>query len=221
MNNKRCSLYLITPPKIVLTDFIEKLSQAFDGGEIAALQVRLKDTDKSDICRAIEKIFPIAQSYGTTLIVNDDPRIAKEMGCDGVHIGQSDTCYSNARQIIGADKVVGVTCHDSRHLAMEAGDQGADYVAFGSFYHTSTKQVSFCPEITILNDWSETTLVPCVAIGGIDHENCKPLVLAGADYLAVISAVWDFLEGPQASIAYFHKIISAQLISEVASNFAN
>jgi thiamine-phosphate pyrophosphorylase len=125
-----------------------------------------------------------------------------------VHVGQEDGSYEDARLAVGADAIVGVTCHDSRHLAMEAGEAGADYVAFGAFFPTTTKDAKGKPELDILEWWSGVFTLPCVAIGGITPDNCAPLVKAGADFLAVLSAVWQHPDGPAAAVKLFNAKIA-------------
>jgi len=208
MNNddqNTCRLYLITPPRLEPTAFSDTLAQALDAGDVAAVQLRLKDVDDDAICRAAEVLAPIAQSRDVAFIMNDLPDLAQRTGCDGVHVGQQDASYKDARALLGPSAIVGVTCHDSRHLAMEAGDQGADYVAFGAFFPTDTKETQHKPDPEILTWWSEATTVPCVAIGGITVENCPPLVYAGADFLSVISGVWNYPDGPAAAVQAFNK----------------
>ncbi|MEL0106193.1 MAG: thiamine phosphate synthase [Rhodospirillales bacterium] len=208
MNNddqNTCRLYLITPPRLEPTAFSDTLAQALDAGDVAAVQLRLKDVDDDAICRAAEVLAPIAQSRDVAFIMNDRPDLAQRTGCDGVHVGQQDASYKDARALLGPSAIVGVTCHDSRHLAMEAGDQGADYVAFGAFFPTDTKETQHKPDPEILTWWSEATTVPCVAIGGITVENCPPLVYAGADFLSVISGVWNYPDGPAAAVQAFNK----------------
>jgi len=212
-----CRLYLITPPVIDAATFTDPLAAALDAGDVAALQVRLKDVDDDTVRRATEALAPICQDRNVPLIMNDRPDLAREMGCDGVHVGQSDASYEAARGAVGQDGIVGVTCHASRHLAMVAGDAGADYVAFGAFFPSTTKQSEHHPEPELLNWWSETTIIQCCAIGGITAENCAPLVAAGADFLAVISAVWDHLEGPAAGVKAFEQAIQAAGRDGVAS----
>ena len=141
--------------------------------------------------------------------MNDRPDLAAELGCDGVHVGQEDVAYKEARRIVGPDAIVGVTCHNSRHLAMVAAEQGADYVAFGAFYPTGTKDPKARAEPEILQWWSELMEVPCVAIGGITVENCAPLVEAGADFLAVVAGVWDHKDGPAAAVRAFNEVIAS------------
>lgn len=202
-----CQLYLITPPKIDLNVFPDVLAAALDGGDVACVQLRLKDVSDDEIRRACEKLAPAVQGRDIAFILNDRPDLAKEMGCDGVHVGQDDMSYKKAREIVGKDAIVGVTCHDSKHLAMVAGEQGADYVAFGAFFPTTTKEPKAKAEPWILEWWVSTFEVPCVAIGGITVDNAPQLVAAGADFLAVSGGVWDHANGPAAAVAQFNKII--------------
>jgi len=157
--------------------------------------------------RVAERLRPIAWDRGVAFIMNDRPDLALHAGCDGVHIGQDDTPYREARATLGADRIVGVTCHDSRHLAIEAADAGADYVAFGAFYPTATKEPKSRADPEILRDWSGATVVPCVAIGGITVENCGPLIEAGADFLAVSSGVWNHPDGAAAAVRAFAALL--------------
>ncbi|MEE8351112.1 MAG: thiamine phosphate synthase, partial [Rhodospirillales bacterium] len=182
--------------------------QALDGGDVACLQLRLKDAQDDDICQAVEALLPLCRERGVPLILNDRPDLARQTGCDGVHIGQKDATYADARKAVGENGTVGVTCHDSRHLGMEAAERGADYVAFGAFFATETKQASTRAPVEILEWWSGIMVVPVVAIGGITPDNCAPLVRAGADFLAVVSAVWDHPDGPGKAIEIFNAIIS-------------
>ncbi|OHB39760.1 MAG: thiamine-phosphate diphosphorylase, partial [Phenylobacterium sp. RIFCSPHIGHO2_01_FULL_70_10] len=181
-----CRLYLITPPVISdLAAFGRDLAHALDAGDVAALQIRLKDAPDEIVAAAVDALAPIAQSRGVAVILNDRPDLAARLGCDGVHIGQDDMPYDEARRIMGREAMIGVTCHDSRHLAMEAAEAGADYVAFGAFFPTATKAAKTRAEPEILTIWQETMEVPCVAIGGITADNAEDLAAAGADFLAV------------------------------------
>jgi thiamine-phosphate pyrophosphorylase len=202
-------LYLITPPRIDLATFPDLLAAALDAGDVASVQLRLKDCEDDAIRRAADALRPVVQSRDRAFIMNDRPDLALATGCDGVHIGQEDASYEAARQILGLGRIVGVTCHASQHLAMEAAEAGADYVAFGAFFPTVTKQAKGKAEPEILEWWSEIFTVPSVAIGGIAPENCAPLVKAGADFLAVISSVWDHPEGPAAAVRTFDRVIEA------------
>ena len=201
-----CRLYLITPPKFETRVFAEELKRALGAGDVASLQLRMKDSRDDEILRAAETLMPIVQRAGVAFIVNDRPDLAAQLGADGVHIGQEDTSYTEARAIVGKNAIVGVTCHDSRHLAMEAAEAGADYVAFGAFYPTQTKDAKTHAEIELLQWWGGIMVVPCVAIGGITVENAKPLIEAGADFIAVSSGVWNHPSGPAAAVQAFNAL---------------
>ena len=204
-----CRLYLITPPKLDdLAAFGKALAHALDAGDVAALQIRLKDVDDTVIAAAVDVLAPIAQARGVAVILNDRPDLAARLGCDGVHVGQSDTPYAEARRIMGREAMIGVTCHDSRHLAMEAAEAGADYVAFGAFFPTTTKDAPTRAEPEILTIWQETMEVPCVAIGGITEGNAEGLAKAGADFLAVSAGVWSHPQGPAAAVAALNDAIA-------------
>lgn len=196
-----CRLYLLTlPAPPDLDAFAARLEAALDAGDVAALQIRLKDVDDDAVRRATERLAPLAQNRGVAVILNDRPDLAAELGCDGVHVGQDDTSYAEARRIVGPNRTVGVTCHDSRHLAMDAAEAGADYVAFGAFFETGTKSPKARADPEILSVWQETMETPCVAIGGITTENARELARAGADFLAVCAGVWSHPEGPAAAV---------------------
>jgi thiamine-phosphate pyrophosphorylase len=205
-----CRLYLITPPRLDdLAGFGRTLAHALDAGDVAALQIRLKGAADEVVLAAIDALGPIARSRGVMLILNDRPDLAARSGCDGVHIGQDDAPYAEARRLLGQDAVIGVTCHDSLHLAMEAAEQGADYVAFGAFHPTDTKETVHRPELDLLTGWQSDMLIPCVAIGGITIPTARELAKAGADYLAVISAVWNHPEGPAEAVRAFNLEMAA------------
>jgi len=205
--NDDCRLYLITPPTLT-TDFATQLATALDAGDVAALQLRLKDADEDDIRRAIELVRPIAHARNVALLLNDRPDLAVATGCDGAHVGREDTPPATARKILG-DLQLGVSCYDSRDLAMSAGEAGADYVAFGSFFDSPTKATTIRADVDLLSWWSELMEPPCVAIGGITAANCAPLVQAGANFLAVIGAVWDHPDGPAAGVRAMNDAIRA------------
>jgi thiamine-phosphate pyrophosphorylase len=204
----RCRLYLITPPNFE-PSFDETLKRALGGGDVASLQLRLKDVSDDDILRAGERLMRIAQSRDVAFIVNDRADLALKLGADGVHVGQDDVPYAEARALLGPDRIIGVTCHNSRHLAMEAAEAGADYVAFGAFYPTTTKEPKARAEPEILTWWQDIMEAPCVAIGGITVENALPLVKAGADFLAVSAGVWEHAQGPEAAVRQFNQIFDA------------
>ncbi|MBW6532110.1 thiamine phosphate synthase [Sphingomonas citri] len=184
-----CQLYLISPLDVTGA-FPDRLARALDAGPVAAFQFRVKDVDQHQAARLAEPLQRLCGERDVAFIVNDSVSLAKRLGADGVHLGQEDGDPREARAILGPSVQIGVTCHDSRHLAMEAGEAGADYVAFGSFYSTTTKEVKHRPEPVILSWWSAVFELPAVAIGGITPANAAPLVAAGADFLAVSGAVW-------------------------------
>jgi thiamine-phosphate pyrophosphorylase len=209
-DDARCRLYLITPPRIEPASFAETLAVALDGGDVACIQLRLKDVGDGEIRRAADRLRPVAQDRGVAFIMNDRPDLAAATGCDGVHVGQEDASYEDARALLGEDAIVGVTCKNSRHLAMEASEKGADYVAFGAFFESSTKPrtdpARGPADLEILRWWSEMMTVPSVAIGGITVDNCPPLVAAGVDFLAVIAGVWSYPDGPAAAVKAFNRV---------------
>jgi thiamine-phosphate pyrophosphorylase len=202
-------LYLITPPALDPDRFAKELEEALAGGDVAGLQLRLKEVDDDTIRRTARIMKPIAQDRNVAFIMNDRPDLAAELDCDGVHVGEEDAPYVEARRLMGADRIVGVTCGASRDRAITAAEAGADYVAFGAFFPSITKTATkyrATPEL--LSDWSETTVVPCCAIGGITQQNCDALVEAGADFLAVISAIWSHPKGPRAAVAEFNEVFA-------------
>ncbi len=208
MTENPCRLYLVTPPRIAIPEFTGQLAAALDGGDVACLQIRLKDVDDDEIRRATEAILPVAQARDVAVLMNDRPDLAAETGCDGVHVGQEDASYATARAAVGSEAIVGVTCHDSRDLAIEAAERGADYVAFGAFFPTGTKVPKATAEPEILEWCSQMTTVPCVAIGGITVDNCRTLIDAGADFLAIVGGIWNHPEGPRAAVEAFNRIIA-------------
>ncbi len=208
MTDHRCRLYLITPPRIDdLEAFAVVLEQALDAGDVAALQIRLKPAYDDEIRAAVARLAPIAQARDVAVILNDRPDLAAATGCDGVHVGQDDADVATARRIMGKAAMIGATCHDSRHLAMEAAEAGADYVAFGAFFPTGTKATTHRPDPDILTIWQQTMEVPCVAIGGITIENAPTMVSAGADFVAVSAGVWSFSEGAAAAVRAFDRVL--------------
>lgn len=203
-----CQLYLISPP-VIGDGFVQQLAEALDGGKVAAFQLRLKGVDEDAIARAAEPLQKLCADRDVAFIINDSVALAQRLGADGVHLGQGDGDPRDARKILGPKVQIGVTCHDSRHLAMEAGEAGADYVAFGAFYPTTTKDTHHRPEPSILGWWTTLFELPCVAVGGITADNAAPLVEAGADFLAVSGAVWNHPEGPKAGVGAFAKFLGA------------
>jgi len=202
-----CKLYLISPPMIDAA-FTDRLARALAAGPVAAFQLRLKGLSDHEIAKLAEPVQRVCADADVTFIVNDSIGLAKRLGADGVHLGQGDGDPREARELLGPKAQIGVTCHDSRHLAMEAGEAGADYVAFGAFYPTTTKEVSHHPEPSILGWWTTVFEIPCVAIGGITPANAKPLIGAGADFLAVCGAVWGGDE--VANVKAFAEVLPAK-----------
>jgi thiamine-phosphate pyrophosphorylase len=206
VSKTRCRLYLVTPPKLDAKPFAETLKRALSGGDVASFQLRLKDATDAEILRAGEILMPVVQRANAAFIVNDRPDLAAKLGADGVHIGQEDASYAEARAAMGSNRIVGVTCHNSRHLAIEAAEAGADYVAFGAFFPTATKEPKTRAEPEIIEWWAEIMVIPSVAIGGITVENCRPLIEAGADFLAVSAGIWDYWAGPAAAVKAFNAL---------------
>jgi thiamine-phosphate pyrophosphorylase len=203
-----CRLYLISPPRLSTANFIIPLREALDGGDVASFQLRLKHAGDDEIRRACDALRPIVQAHNAAFILNDRPDLAAELGCDGVHIGQEDATYADARKAL-PNGIIGVTCHNSRHLAMEAGEAGADYVAFGAFFPTATKEAKTEAGIELLRWWAQDMVVPSVAIGGITVTNAPPLIEAGADFLAVSSGVWEYKDGPEAAVKAFNALFGS------------
>jgi len=203
-----CQLYLISPPEFRLDDFRIKLSEALETGKVSCFQLRLKNVADVDIRIASKALLPICQNHGVPFIVNDRPDLAAEVGADGTHIGADDIGYKEARRLVGKKGIVGISCYNSKHTALVGAEAGADYIAFGAFFPTTTKTPRTRAELELLTWWQQTTTVPCVAIGGITVNNCTPIISAGADFIAVISGVWDHSDGPSAALVRFDKLCS-------------
>lgn len=201
----QCQLYLISPLDVG-GDFPDRLERALSAGEVAAFQFRVKGVDQHEAARLAQPLQAICAAHDTAFIVNDDIALAKRLDADGVHLGQKDGSPKDARAQLGREAQIGVTCHDSRHLAMQAGEDGADYVAFGAFFPSTTKETEHRPEPGLLAWWQRLFEIPCVAIGGITPDNCGPLVAAGADFLAVSGAVWNGDEAE--AVRAFHRAIA-------------
>jgi len=203
-------LYLITPPQLP-GEFAHILASALTAGDVGCVQLRLKDTDDDQILAAAADLSEVCGYASVPLVLNDRPDLAKAAGVAGVHVGQDDVPYAQARATVGDSAIVGVTCHDSRHLAAVAAQAGADYVAFGAFFDTATKAAKSHADVGLIEWWSGLVEVPCVAIGGITVENCQPLVRAGVDFLAVSSGVWEYGPGPAQAVQDFNQAIAADL----------
>ena len=211
MSDAPCRLYLITPQRLDPQAFRVPLTAALDAGDVACLQLRLKDATEDEIARAVEILMPIAAARDVAFLLNDNAALADKLGCDGAHLGQGDGDHTAARRVLDG-RILGITCHASRHLAMEAGESGADYVAFGAFFPTESKETIHRAAPEILAWWREMFEIPSVAIGGITAENCAPLVQAGADFLAVIGAVWTHPAGPAEGIRTMNAAIEAAIV---------
>lgn len=211
-----CRLYLISPGKIVLSQFAAELEAALDAGDVGAFQLRLKDASDEQIREAVKTLMPIVHAHDVAFMLNDRVDLAKELRTDGVHLGQDDMPLAEARKLLGDDYAIGVSCHDSGHLAMEAGEAGADYIAFGAYYPTKSKSpeklaMYGTPAADLLPWWSTYTTVPAVAIGGLTPENCGELVKQGADFIAAITAVWSHPQGPAEAVKAFNQAIKQGL----------
>lgn len=211
MTREPCQIYLITPPEITDMDaFLKDLDAALSAAPVACLQIRLKTlTEDLDIIHAADRIVPICKQYGTMVVMNDRPDIVEACGADGAHIGQEDMDYFDAREVLGEEAIIGVTCHNSRELAFQAAYAGADYVAFGAFFDTPTKDAKTRAELEMLTWWQEAVEIPCVAIGGINPNNAQAVITAGADFIAVSSGVWNWPDGPAASVKRLSELCSA------------
>jgi len=207
MTDIGCQLYLISPLD-VSGAFSEKLEQALSAGPVAAFQFRVKGIDQHEAAALAAPLQEICARHDVAFIVNDSISLAKRLKADGVHLGQGDGDARDAREQLGRDAQIGVTCHNSRHLAMEAAEAGADYVAFGAFFPTNTKEVENIAELDTVQKWTLVTEIPCVAIGGITPDNAKPLIEAGADFLAVSGAVWNHPQGPAEAVKAFNALLA-------------
>jgi len=207
MTDIACQLYLISPLDVG-GDFPVILDAALSAAPVAAFQFRVKDIDQHEAAALAEPLQAICAKHDVAFIVNDSVALAKRLKADGVHLGQGDGDVREAREILGKDAQIGVTCHNSRHLAMEAAEAGADYVAFGAFYPSTTKAVDHVAELDTLQKWSLVTEVPCVAIGGITPDNAKPIIDAGADFIAVSSAIWNHPEGAAEAVKQFNALLA-------------
>ena len=197
----------MTPPALVPQDFIPRLAEALDAGDVGAVQLRLKHVSDDEILHAVELLRPVAQARDVAFLLNDRPDLAMRSGCDGAHVGADDMDVTRARKLLGEGQL-GVSCYDSRDAAMVAGELGADYVAYGAFFPSATKRTDTRADPELLRWWSEMMELPVVAIGGITPENCRPLVEAGADFLAVVGAVWNHPGGPGAGVRAMNAAIA-------------
>lgn len=202
-----CQLYLISPPAIDAS-FSDALKAALDAVPVAAFQFRVKDADSEhELARLADPLLRICADRDVAFIINDSVSLAKRVGADGVHLGQGDGDPREAREVLGRDAQIGVTCHNSRHLAMEAGEAGADYVAFGAFFPSGTKNTKYIADLELIAWWATLSPIPCVAIGGITASNAGPIVASGADFIAVSGSVWNDPEGSAAGVRRFSPVL--------------
>ena len=220
MTSEPCQIYLITPPQVAdMEAFCKDLRAALSAAPVACLQIRLKEMngdklEDSAVIQACSAIKPICHEYGTLVIINDDPDLAKQCEADGVHLGQNDMDYFSSRELLGGDVIIGVTCHNSKGLGFEAANAGADYVAFGPFFETPTKTTKHRAETEILEWWQEAVEIPSVAIGGITVDNAAKVIAAGADFIAVSSGVWSHPDGPASAVSQLSQLCQEHSRSE-------
>ena len=205
-----CQIYLLTPPVIEdVAAFCKTLETTLATAPVACLQIRLKALENSALVQAGKPITAVCHAAGVEVIINDHPDLVAKIGADGAHIGQEDMDYFSSREVLGGDAILGVTCHNSKELAFAAAKAGADYVAFGAFFETQTKDPKTRAELEILSWWHEAVEIPSVAIGGITVNNAKAVIAAGADFIAVSSGVWDHPDGPAAAVSLLSQLCSA------------
>ncbi len=202
----RCRLYLVTPNRFDTETFTAELRKALAGGDVASLQLRMKEAGEEELRTAARALMPICDAAKVAFIINDRPGLAAELGAEGVHLGPDDMDIAEARKIVGFDAVIGYSAKNSSHAAFTAGDAGADYVAFGAFYASPTKETDIRADLELLEGWAEIIEIPSVAIGGITLSNAEPIVRAGADFIAVSSAVWTHPDGPKAAVTAFNEL---------------
>ena len=200
-------LYLISPSSVNISEFAVSLEEVLSTGLASCFQLRLKDINDQEIINISKVLKPICHKNNVAFILNDRLDLASIVGADGVHLGEDDGSISDARKFLGPKAIIGASCYNSKHLAMEAAEKGADYVAFGAFFETKTKKAKTKAEISIIKDWVFISDVPCLAIGGIDPENCHELVEAGVDFIAVVGSIWTSSDSPRNAIKNFKSII--------------
>ena len=206
-NKSLTKLYLISPSEIIVNEFEKSLELVLKTGLVSCFQLRLKNIEDDFIISASTKLMPICKKYNVPFILNDRLDLANKINADGVHLGETDGSILEARKLLGTKAIIGASCYNSKHLAMEAAEKGADYVAFGAFFETTTKQPKTKAELSIVEDWVYISQIPCVAIGGINALNCHGLVNAGVDFIAVIGCIWNNKEQPEIAIKQFENIL--------------
>ena len=205
--NVLTKLYLISPPNINVNEFIFSLDDVLNTGLVSCFQLRLKNVKDEDIIESSKALKPICNKYNVPFILNDRLDLVNKVEADGVHLGEGDGSILEARKLLGPKAIIGASCYNSKHLAMEAAEEGADYVAFGAFFDTITKDPKTKADINIIKDWTLISNIPCVAIGGINSSNCKELVDAGADFIAVVGSIWNKNDDPKSAVNKFKSII--------------
>ena len=200
-------LYLISPPNINVNEFIFSLDDVLNTGLVSCFQLRLKNVKDEDIIESSKALKPICNKYHVPFILNDRLDLVNKVEADGVHLGEDDDSILEARKLLGPKAIIGASCYNSKHLAMKAAEEGADYVAFGAFFATITKDPKTKADINIIKDWTLISNIPCVAIGGINSSNCKELVDAGADFIAVVGSIWNKNDDPKSAVNKFNSII--------------
>ena len=190
MKKNKKFIYLISPKKILTTDFYKNLEKIFKTKKIFFFQLRLKKENQQNIIKIAKKIKKLTKKYNVKFIINDNPEMSVKLNADGCHIGQKDFNIKKARKIL-KNKILGVTCHNSIKLARKAIENKADYLAFGSFYKSTTKKAKYKAKIKILHSVKKITKVPIVAIGGINLNNYKKLLLNNANFLAISGYIWN------------------------------
>lgn len=207
MNKLNSEIYVISPPKIDVEKFIPQLESVLETNKVQVFQLRLKDISDSEFKKIAEKVTSVCHKYGVTCLINDKPTIAKDVGADGVHIGKHDISYEEARKILGDDKIIGMSCYNLIDNAIDAAEKGANYVAFGAMYPTKTKENAADASPDLLDWWTNNSEIPCVAIGGITDKNVEPIVKNGADFIAVVSYIWEHPISPSVGVRDLHQAI--------------
>ena len=184
-------IYLISPPQIKGNKFYQDLNKVFKTNKVKYFQLRLKKIPYNSLIKISKKIKKIAKNNNVKFLINDKPVIAKKINADGCHIGQKDMNITNSRKILGKNKIIGVTCHNSKKLAIKAKKYGANYIAFGAFFKSSTKKTAFKANLELLRWARKKISMPIVAIGGINNSNYKKVLLSGANLIACSNYVWN------------------------------
>ena len=195
-------IYLISPKKIRGIRFYKELNDVLKTNKVKYFQLRLKKISTLNLIKISKKVKKITKKNNVKFLINDKPLVAKTIGADGCHIGQKDMNFITARKILGKKKIIGLTCHNSKKLALKAKKYGANYVAFGSFFKSSTKKTAFKANLELLR-WAKKKInMPVVAIGGINNSNYNKILLNGADYIACANYIWKSLD-PVSAIKKF------------------